>query len=161
MWVQARDAGQFNRFSCEIVIDSGSYVDVEERKRQDLQLYNLTAKDPTLNRSVIQARLATDFGLDPAAWLVTKQPEEKPEPPTVSIAVKPEDLDPMLPSYVGTYAILTAGGVKGLPPPQPVAVMPPAPQPNEPGHGGMAELTPRLNQHQLSESGESSGPKVM
>lgn len=160
-WVQARDAGQFTRFSFDIVIDSGTFVDVEERKRQDMQLYNMTAKDPTLNRSVVQARLATDFGLDPAAWLITKQPEEKPEPPTVSISVKPEDLDPSLPSYVGTYAILTAGGVKGLPPPQPVAIMPPPVQPNEPDHGGMSELTPRLNQHQLSETGASSGPKVM
>ena len=89
------------------------------------------------------------------------KPEEKPEAPTVSIAVKPEDLDPALPSYVGTYAILTAGGVKGLPPPQPMMGMAPPPQqPNQPGHGGMSELAPRLNQHQLSESGENSGPTL-
>ena len=158
-WAQSK--AQFGPFSFEVVIDSGNYTDIESRKRQDLQLYNLTAKDPTLNRSVVQARLATDFGLNPAEWLITKQPEEKPEAPTVSIAVKPEDLDPALPSYVGTYAILTAGGVKGLPPPQPMMGMAPPPQqPNQPGHGGMAELTPRLNQHQMDESGANPGPAV-
>lgn len=157
VWLQARDAGQFNRFSFEIVADSGNYIDIEARKRVDMQLYNMTAKDPSLNRGVVQARLATDFGLDPSQWIVTKPPEQKPEPPTLSISVKPEDLDPALPSYVGTYAILTAGGVKGLPPP---TYVPPVMAPQA-EHGGMAELTPRLNQHQMDESGAQSGPKVM
>lgn len=160
-WVQARDAGQFNRFSFEIVIDSGTYIDVEARKANDLKLYEMTAKDPTLNRSTLQARMATDFGIDPASWLVTKQPEEKPEPPTVSISVKPEDLDPSLPSYVGTYAILTAGGVKGLPPPQAIPIQPPSVMPNVPDHGGMPERTEHINKHQSDLTGDRSGPKVM
>jgi hypothetical protein len=161
-WVHARDNGQFTRFSFEIVIDSGTFVDIEERKRQDIQLYNLTAKDPTLNRSTLQARIATDFGIDPAGWIVTKPPEHKPDPPTVSIAVKPEDLDPMLPSYQGTFAILTAGGVKGLPPPKPV--LPPAPIAPLPGvvpHQGMPSQLERLDQHQLDQTGQPPGPKVM
>jgi hypothetical protein len=157
-WKQARDGGQFGRFSCEIVMDSGSYIDIEARKRMDMQLYNMTAKDPSLNRGVVQARLATDFGLDPAQWIVSKPPEQKPEPPNVSISVSPADLDPVLPSYVGTYAILTAAGVKGLPPPQA-----PPPQPMMPGappaqHPGMADQTEPLNKHQYDESGQRSGP---
>jgi hypothetical protein len=160
-WIQARDAGQFGRFSFETVMDSGVYVDIEGRKRQSLELYNMTAQDPTLNRGVIQRRLATDFGINPAEWIAEKPPEQKPEQPTVSISVKPEDLDPSLPSYVGTYAILTAAGVKNLPPPQPIPIPVAPPAPNEPDHGGMADLQPRLNQHQLSESGEPPGPKVM
>lgn len=159
IWMQAKQAGAISKFKFKTVADSGGYIDIEARKRSDLQLYNMTAKDPTLNRSIVQARLATDYGLSPQEWLVTKQPEQKPEAPTLSISVKPEDLDPALPSYVGTYAILTAGGVKNLPPPTYVAG-PPA-QPNAPDHGGMAELTPRLNQHQLDQSGERSGPKAM
>ncbi len=99
------------------MIDSGSYVDIEARKRQDMQLYNMTAQDPATHHEEILMRLATDFGIDPTRWIVTEKPEKTPDPPSLSIAVKPEDLDPALPSYVGTYAILTAGGVKGLPPP--------------------------------------------
>ena len=158
-WVQARDQGQFAKFTFKTVIDTGNYQDIEARKRQDLQLYNLTAKDPSLNRSEVQKRLATDFGMDPATWLVTKPPEQKPEPITMSMSFKTEDLDPALPSYVNTYAVLKAAGVPGLQPP--TYVPPPAAPPLEAGHGGMAELTPRLNQHQLNESGEQPGPAVM
>jgi hypothetical protein len=157
LWKQARDQGLIARFSFRTVMDSGNYVDISERTRQDVQTYNLTAKDPMTNRGVILARMATDLGLDPSQWIVTKPPESKPEPPNVSISVKPEDLDPALPSYVGTYAILTAGGMKGLPPP---TYVPPV-QPNPAEHGGMAEQAERLNQHQLEETGQRTGPKVM
>lgn len=157
-WVQARDAGQFGRFSAEIVMDSGSYVDIEARKRQDLQLYEMTAKDPSLNRGVVQARLATDFGLDPGQWIVTKPPEQKPEPITMSMSFKTEDLDPMLPSYVNTYAVLSSAGVKGLVPPQAPAPVPVQPQMAE--HGGMAEKVEHINKHQSDLSGQRSGPAV-
>jgi hypothetical protein len=157
-WKQARDGGQFGRFSCEIVMDSGSYIDIEARKRQTLQLYEMTAKDPSLNRGVVQARMATDFGLDPGQWIVSKQPEQKPQPPNVSISVSPIDLDPTLPTYPATFALLTAAGAKGLPPP----VQPP-PQPMAPGappaqHPGMAEKIDHLNKHQSDLTGERSGP---
>ena len=99
------------------MIDSGNYVDIEAKKRQTMQLYNMTAKDPSTHHEELLVQLATEFGLDPSRWIVTKKPDAKPEPPSLSINVKPEDLDPVLPSYVGTYAILTAGGIKGLPPP--------------------------------------------
>lgn len=161
-WVQARDAGQFGPFAFEVVIDSGAYIDVEARKRQDLQLYNLTAKDPTLRRGVVQARLATDFGLNPAEWIVTEAPQSHPDPPQVSIAVRPEDLDPLLPSYAGTYAILTAGGVQGLQKPQQPQAPPPGMPPGGPmaPHGGMAEPAGRLDQRQLTETGQNSGGAV-
>lgn len=158
MWVQARNAGQFGLFNFETVIDSGNYVDIEAKKRQDLQLYNLTRKDPATNPQVVLGKLAVDYGLDPSLWLAVKPTEQKPEPPSLSINVRPEDLDPALPSYVGTHAMLTATGVKGLPPPQVVA--PPPPGPMMANHGGPAEQAPRLNQHQLNESGEQPGPAV-
>lgn len=157
MWVQAKNSGALGRYRFDIVIDSGNYVDIEARKRQDMQLYNMTAQDPSTHHQEVLLRLATDFGIDPQRWIVTKPPEQKPPAPTLSIAVKPEDLDPRLPSYIGTYAILTAGGVKGLPAP----IVEPLPQaPIEAEHGGMAELAPRLNQHQMDETGQRSGPPV-
>jgi hypothetical protein len=159
MWLQARDAGQFSRFSFETVIDSGNYIDIEQRKNTDLKLYEMTAKDPTLNRSILQARLATDFGLDPARWLVTEPPEQKPEPMSMSLSVKVEDLDPLLPSYVNTYAILSAQGIKGLLPP---LYRPPTENvmPMEPEHGGMAEKPEHINKHQSDLTGQNPGPSV-
>ena len=159
-WVQAKQQGLIQRFKFRTVMDSGNYIDIQERTRQDVQAYNLTAKDPMTNRQVLLARIATDLGLDPSQWIVTKQPEQKPEPPNVSISVKPEDLDPSLPSYRGTYVILTSGGMKGLPPP--TYIEPTAPvQPNPAEHQGMAPQAERLNQHQLEQTGERTGPKVM
>lgn len=171
-WVQAKQA--MGAFSYEIVIDSGNYVDIEAKKRQTMQLYNMTAKDPSTHHEELLVQLATEFGLDPTRWIVTKKPDPRPEPPSLSINVKPEDLDPALPSYIGTHAILTAGGIKGLPPPltmtappaQPGApprqLPPPAPgAPPAPAPPGMAEKAPMLNQHQLDETGEQSGPPVM
>ena len=46
-------------------------------------------------------QLATEFGLDPTRWIVTKKPDANPEPPSLSINVKPEDLDPALPELRG------------------------------------------------------------
>lgn len=159
MWLRAREAGQFNRFSFETVIDSGNYIDIEQRKNTDLKLYEMTAKDPTLNRSILQARLATDFGLDPARWLVTEPPEQKPEPMSMSLSVSVPDLDPLLPSYVNTHAILSAQGIKGLLPPM---YRPPTENvmPMVPEHGGMAEKPEHINKHQLDQTGENPGPRV-
>ena len=171
-WVQAKNQNLFGTFSYEIVIDSGSYVDIEQRKHQTMQLYNMTAQDPATHHEELLVQLATEFGLDPSRWIVTEKPEAKPDPPSVSIAVKPEDLDPALPSYIGTYAILTAGGMKGLPPPLTMAQppqpgqpaqpqgpgVPPPGQPPEQPHGGMAEKSELINQHQLDQTGERSGP---
>jgi hypothetical protein len=156
LWQQAKQQGIFGRYTFEIVVDSGNYTDVNERRRQTMQLYNMTAKDPATNHQELLLQIASEFGLDPSRWLVTKPPEQKPEPPTLSISVKPEDLDPRLPSYVGTYAILTAGGVKGLPPPVPQPMAAPLPPPAE--HGGMSEQSEMLNKHQMDETGERSGP---
>lgn len=155
-------------FSYEVVVDSGNYTDLNERKRQDMQLYNMTAQDPKTHHEEVLVRLAADFGIDPARWIVTQKPEEKPDPAKISISVKPEDLDPALPSYVGTYAILTASGVKGLPPPRPItpaesaasAISAAATKAGEATHGGMSEQAPMLNKHQIDESGERSGPPV-
>lgn len=171
MWLQARDQGQFDRFRFDVLIDSGKYVDIEARKRQDLQLYNLTAKDPMAQRMVVLKRLGEDFGLDVSQWLVTQPPEAKPEPPKVNFAFSAQDLNPLLPTYAATYVTLTQLGIKDLPPPLPVPVQdlhagqealpPPFGQRKpDPEHPGAAEKGERLDQHQMDESGDRSGPKV-
>ena len=179
-WIQSK--GQLGAFSYDTVIDSGNYIDLEARKRQTLQLYNMTAQDPATHHEEILQQMAYEFGIDPAKWIVTEKPEKHPDPPALSINVKPEDLDPALPSYVGTHAILTAGGIKGLPPPLtmaqapalpgaggaalqlPPGAPPPGGAPLSPPlqeHGGMTERAPLLNQHQQDETGQRSGPPVL
>lgn len=154
LWVQAKQAGMFGKFRCTIVMNSGAYIDVSERMRQLIQVYNMTAKDPSTNRIDVLKEMATLTGLNPATWLVTQPPEPKPSPPSMSMAFKPEDLIPALESYVATYQILTQLGVKNLPPPTW------APPPVDPGIApvdGMAEKADRLNQKQMDETGAMAG----
>ena len=166
-WVQARDQGVFGRFNFDIVIDSGRYVDIEARKRQDLQIYNLMRRDPALNPAPLVRRLGEDFGLDLSELLQPPPPPEpKPEPPKVSLSVSAQDLQPMAPWYPALYTMLSAAGVQNLPPPAmtgppPVAGPPPPPTPPGGGpHGGPVPAADRIEQHQLEETGNQSGPPV-
>lgn len=166
LWIQAKKAGLFGKFRCTIVMNSGAYIDVSERMRQLIQVYNMTAKDPQTNRMEVLREMATMAGLNPAKWLNTQPPEKEPAPPSVSISTKPEDLNPFLESYPATYAILTQAGIKGLPPPatpeerEANAVRAMLAQPMKAGDAKVdqtAEKADRLDQHQLDETGRMSG----
>lgn len=161
MWIQAKQAGMFTRFRFALVMNSGAYIDTNERMRQVVQIYNMTAKDPQTNRSEVLREMATLAGLNPAKWIVTQPPEKQPDPAAISFSCKPEDLNPFLPSYAATYQILTAAGVKNLPPPQvDPNTMPPI-TPELAGVDGLAEKAPRLNQEQMDLTGAMSGPGPM
>jgi len=172
-WVQARDQGVYGLFNFEVVIDSGRYVDIEARKRQDLQVYNLLRKDPAINPAPIVRRLGEDFGFDMAELLTPPPPPEpKPDPPKVNLTVSAQDLLPAAPWYPALHVMLSAAGVANLPPPQlaPVGLaggpppVPGQPAPTPPAgqpHGGPVPTADRIDQHQLDESGDRSGPKVM
>ena len=168
-WVQFRDQGVFGPFNFEVVIDSGQYVDIEARKRQSLQLYNLMRKDPAINPAPLIRRLAEEHGLDMTEFLTPPPPQEpKPEPPKVSLAVSAQDLIPSAPWYPATYAMLTAAGVANLPAPvlSPLGLpggappVPGQPPPSGQPHGGPAPTADRIDQHQLAETGQQSGPPV-
>lgn len=60
-----------------------------ERKRW-LDLYNLTANDPYINRKEISRNLCKSYGLDPRKVIVDPPPAQ-PEKPKVSVSIKIED----------------------------------------------------------------------
>lgn len=169
-WVEFRNQGVFGPFNFEVLIDSGQYVDIEARKRQSLQLYNLVRKDPSINPAPLMRRLAEEHGLDMTEFLQPPPPQEpKPDPPKVSLAVSAQDLIPSAPWYAATYAMLTAAGVANLPAPvvSPMAMSPggappvPAqPSPSGQPHGGPTPTADRINQHQLDQTGQRSGPQT-
>lgn len=172
VWAQAKPmlAGGY-RYTLQM--DSGKYLDVEDKRRQTLQLFNMLAKSPFVNQEFLHGQLAEDFGYDPTKFLVKPEPP-KPEPPKLSLAFKGEDLvGPQAPIVleilnrlgvqIDPQAIATSQALLQQQTALAMQQMPPGEKP--PGGGnpivpGPADKAPRLDQHQLSQSGDRSGPKV-
>ena len=158
-WVQA-DKGMFTRFSFEIVIDSGTYVDIESESARH------AAVQPDGERSVAQSldaagTIATDFGIDPARGSIPSHRKTSPtRRPCRSTSSRKTSIRRCRVTSAPTRFSPPAG-IKGLPPPQPVAVQPPAPVPNQPDHAGMPSQLPRLDQHQLDQTGQPPGQRPM
>jgi hypothetical protein len=172
-WMQFRDQGLLGPFTFEVSIDSGKYLDVEADRRQFLQVINFAAKSPFVNQQTMWRKFCEKFGYDPAEWLVQPQPP-KPDPPGLTVSAKAEDfvmpqgvilLEMMkaLGYPVDAAAIKTAMGLKLLMPP--VAAKPgDAADSTSDGNAvteSTADKAPRLDQHQLNETGGLSGPGQM
>ena len=100
-------------------------------------------------------------------WLVEQLPEKKPDPPSVSFAIKTESLNPLMPEYPNVYQTLTQLGIQNLMAPvvDPVTAMELQSQMAvdsnpQTAHGGPAEKQRPLSKQQGERSGERSGPKV-
>jgi len=156
--------------------DSAVRVDAAREFRDLLELYNLTAKDPHVNRVEILTKMARLRNLDPSRYLVPKLPERKPPPPGANFAFKGEDLLPTNPHFPIVLEILLQAGYKISPQAiqaaqqhaqaqamimNAVAEMGTMPEPGEnrthPGAMGQAE---RISKHQSERTGERSGPPV-
>ena len=86
-------------YSYNLAIDSSKYLDNEAEKRNWLQLYNLTAKDPNTRRVTVLKKVAAAWGLDPAEWVVDQLPDPKPEPPKITFQISLDQFNPMLPQF--------------------------------------------------------------
>lgn len=174
IWMQAKPilAGGY-RYTLQM--DSGKYLDVEDKRRQTLQLFNMLAKSPFVNQAFLHQKIAEDFGFDPTQFLTQPEPP-KPEPPKMALSFKGEDLiGPQAPIVL---EILNALGV----PISPQAIQTSqamlqanamlaaqqAPQDAGPGQAsknppvpGVADKSEPLNKHQMDESGRLSGPGPM
>ena len=156
-WNAFREAGQLGPFTFTVSIDTGRYQDVEDTRRQILQVFNLLAKSPFANQQFFVAKICEAFGWDVSQAMTQPQPP-KPEPPKVTFSVSGPDLDRAAPQYRGVLAALAAGGmdVSKFPPPLdvvPVATPPPGALPPDLAHGGPADKADRIDQHQLRETG--------
>jgi hypothetical protein len=108
-WMTFRQQGVLGAFTFEILIDSGRYVDVEQDRRQFLQIVNFAAKSPFIRQDTLWAEFAKKFGYDPQLWLTQPQPA-KPDPPKITLTVNGDDLsEPQSPMVV---ELLAAQGVQ-------------------------------------------------
>jgi hypothetical protein len=170
-WLQFRQAGLLGRFTFDIAMDSGKYIDVEDDRRQFLQVINFAAKSPFINQQTMWRKFCEKFGYDPAEWLAQPQPE-KPDPPGMNVALKGEDFigaqGPIVLDLLSKMgypidgkAVQLALALQNLG----VGAQPTngaeAPANGNPQTASTADKADRLDQHQLDETGALSGPGPM
>jgi hypothetical protein len=171
-WNKEQIAG---RFAYTIKPDSQIHVDAAADRQQDLAFYNLTARDPFINRLELARRLATKYGFNPDK-LVQPPPPQGPPKPNVQVRIQAQDLDPRLPQFPFAMEILQQSGYQissetvqnavmlagratamgALPdditPPKDSGM--PKPQPE---HPGAAEQTEPISKHAADRSGQLPG----
>jgi hypothetical protein len=107
--------------------DSAIRLDADVQRRQDDALYNLIGRDPNVRRVELLRTMLRRRGMLPDKIVVETPPQEpKPEPPKISINIKGEDLNPMMPQYANVLVVLQATGMQLMPqqPPQAPAMGP-------------------------------------
>jgi hypothetical protein len=134
--------------------DSARRVDQAAERKFRVDVFNLLANDPTLNRQELIRWMAPTLGLDPEKLFKPPEPPKGPEPPKVSMsfAVKPEDLiNPLV------VQILQAQGI--VPPAQTPAPAQSGPPPTgaQPPIGQSAGRIPPVNQHAADQTGRLDG----
>lgn len=147
--------------------DSQIRLDAAAERKFAIDVYQMTANDPNVNRVPILKNLFVKAGMNPAEVVVEQLPEKKPEPPSVSFAIKTESLNPLMPEYANVYQVLTQLGLKNLATPMLDPVTADLMQKTlqaeadaQTEHGGPAEQQRPLSKAQGERSGERSGPKV-
>jgi hypothetical protein len=148
--------------------DSAQRTDLAVNRKQALDQYSYWANDPGVNRIELLKWTAQRTGLPMKVVNTKPPPEKKPDPPTMSLAIKTEDLNPLSPAYGNVYQILTQQGIKGLAPPQvdPVTahlLQTQVPNTADPqtAHGGMMPKAEPLSKHQADQTGGLHGSGAM
>lgn len=170
LWDKTHIAG---RYAYTIKPDSQIHQDAAADRQQDLAFYNLTARDPFINRMELARRLALKWGFNPDK-LVGPPPAPGPPQPNVQVRVQASDLDPRLPQFPFAVEILQQSGYKISPETLQNAVMlagratamgslpdditPPKDTMTPPTeHPGPAERTEPIDKHQSDLTGALPG----
>lgn len=130
--------------------DSGLRIDAAVRRKQMLDLYQMTANDPNVARVELLKALLRAYNVDPSRIVVEQLPPKGPEPPKPSLAFKGEDALNEAAMLLGKSNGLQvpdellqmakmAGMVRGM------AAETPAEGP--PPHGGAAQMQEPLSKH--------------
>jgi hypothetical protein len=109
LWVTWDKTMIAGRFAYTIKPDSQVHVDAASDRQQDLAFYNLTARDPFINRMELARRLASKWGFNPDK-LVAPPPPKGPPEPNVQVRVTASDLDPRLPQFPFVIEIIQQAG---------------------------------------------------
>lgn len=131
------------KYLYEIAADSQLRPDNARDFMMDLQLYNLTAKDPIANRAYVLKRLFRRRGYDPAKATVPPPPPPPPPPNPLKLTLNivPDDLNkPEVMAFLKVYGENPDPTMNvvdhGIPP-----------------HGGPADQAEPISSHLLSNSG--------
>lgn len=142
--------------------NSALRTDGAVEQKQTLDTYSFWANDPFINRPELIKWATRRTGIPPTVLNPNGPPPKSPEPPTISLALKSEDLNPVSPAYANVYQILTQQGVKNLQPPVPVDPMT-LQQFSEIGadtqtaHGGKTAPAENLSKHHAALTGGVQG----
>lgn len=100
------------RFVCTAKLDTMVRIDSAGEFKKDLDFYQMTANDPHINRAELLTSMARKRGYDPAKVVTPQLPPQGPKPPTLSIAITGEDLNPAAPQFPIVQQMLGTGGVQ-------------------------------------------------
>ncbi len=149
-----------------IQMDSGKYLDIEQDRRQFLQIVNFAAKSPFVNQQAMWKDFCVKFGKDPNEWLVQPQPP-KPEPPKIALSFSGEDLaaaqSPMVVEILAQQGItVSPQSVQNMVLGRAVVLQQEAQAKADanPQTSSTADKADRLDQHQMDETGQLPGPSV-
>lgn len=124
-WDKTQIAGDF---SISLAADSSQRVDGAADKKQALNTFQMLGNDPLVDQLELRKWLVGKLGL-PATLVKAPQPKP-PDQPQVSVSIKGEDLNPLMPQYPNIVTLLAANGIGVQAPGQPPS---PGPPPTNPG----------------------------
>jgi hypothetical protein len=139
------------RYAFSLRPDSAVRVNAAEMREQGLRFYNLTANSPFVNQLENMKELARSLGKNPN--LVQQPPPPQPPPPEkpkISVSIKGDDLNPLMPQYANVMLILQGGDVSQLQPPAPVQMQPIT----------SAQTAQPISKHAADLTGQQSGPPM-
>lgn len=179
-WDKTKIAGEY---VFEAKPDSAAQIDYVAERQDLLKLYEMVARDPNWNRVEIDKRLAVAYDFDPATAVVPQVPGKGPQPASMSLSFKLEDIDIGNPNWPIMQTILQQAGYTippdviqqaqqhaqtqamvmahaGLSPDLGAGLVPaggprgPIPGPGKQEHPGTAPKAERLNKHQERRTGK-------
>lgn len=142
------------RYAFTIKPDSSQRTNAAEERELTLRAFNVLGNHPMVNSQELLKLVAQKLGLDPTLLINAKPPEPtRDDKPKISINIKGDDLNPLMPQYANVIHLLELAGVSQM--------QPSGPLPNQVTnpHGGVAPVPP-INQHDANLTGKMSGPRV-
>lgn len=123
-WDKSQIAGDY---SITLAADSSQRVDGAADKKAALNTFQMLGNDPLVDQLELRKWLVGKLGL-PSNLVKPPQPKP-PEQPQVSVSIKGEDLNPLMPQYPNIVTLLAANGI-GVQSPEGMGATPP---PTNPG----------------------------
>ena len=108
-WDKTKIAGEF---VFDAKPDSAIKIDAHQDRQQSLNLYQLLANDPHINRLKLVESVIRKHNLDPAPIIVPQPPPKPAADPAITYRFAGEDLNPLNPSFAIVMQILEQAGIK-------------------------------------------------